>query len=95
MDKEIVFDAVQLLCDSIKEQKEAMLLLEANGIVITDVSPMMKHVQVNSGIERLAAALDLNLGECSFKKENKAFYVQGIEWFEINKEVVERDLSTQ
>lgn len=94
MDKEIVFDAVQHLCDSIREQKESMLLLKANGIVIADVSPMMKSVQVHSGIERLAAVLGYTLTGCSFNEKHKAFLVDGIEYFELSKEE-ENDLSVE
>lgn len=94
MDKEIIRDAVEILNESIMMQKEAMLLLDANGIVITDVSPKMKCVQIHSGIERLAAVLGYTLIGCSFNEKHSAFLLDGIEYFELAKGE-ENDLSVE
>ena len=93
MDKEIIRHAVEMLNESILMQKEAMLLLVANGIDVTDASVLFDHVQIYSGIERLASVLGYELTESGMRND-PSFYHDGIKYFQIKKEAL-NDLSAE
>lgn len=93
MDKEIVRHAVETLNEAILMQKEAMLLLRANGIEVTDVSVLFNSVQIYAGIERLAEVLGYKLTETGTRND-PTFYHDGVKFFELGKENID-DLSAE
>lgn len=93
MDKMLVLEAVKNINEAILMQREAMLLLETNGIVITDVSVLFNSVQVYTGIDRLAAALGYELTGTGLRND-PTFFHDEIKYFELNKENTD-DLSNK
>ena len=93
MDKEIIRHAVEKLNESLYMQKEAMAILQANGIEVTDVSVLFNHVQIHSGIERLANALGYTLTESGLRND-PTFFHKWVKYFELKKEAID-DLSAE